>query len=257
MSIPKDIVASEPGLGPWNILTAWRGSISHGMFVPSSDPSSIDDKDIVAVCVPGFEYYYGLKEYGSRGTKEIKREEWDIVVYEFKKTISMLKQGNPNILSLLWSEPNHYLNRTPEGDLLIENRDLFVGKHVYHSFTGYAYSQLHKMTHLAFKGYMGEKRKQLVEKHGYDTKNAAHLIRLLRMGIEFLNEGELHVMRQDAQQPLEIKRGEWTLEQVKAEADRLFKRAEETYDRSTLPAKPDSEKVNALCVEIVGRRFGV
>jgi len=32
---------------------------------------------------------------------------------------------------------------------------------------------------------------------GYDSKNAAHLIRLLRMGIEFLTEGKMYVERAD------------------------------------------------------------
>ena len=57
----------------------------------------------------------------------------------------------------------------------------------------------------ACKGYMGEKRKRLVEKFGYDTKNASHLIRLLRMGMEFLVDGELHVEREDAKELLRIK----------------------------------------------------
>jgi DNA relaxase NicK len=46
-------------------------------------------------------------------------------------------------------------------------------------------------------GYMGKKRRELVVRVGYDAKNAAHLIRLLRMGIEFLTEGTLYVERAD------------------------------------------------------------
>jgi hypothetical protein len=111
------------------------------------------------------------------------------------------------------------------------------------------------MTHCAFEGYMGEKRKNLVKKFGFDTKNAAHLIRLLRMGIEFLVEGELYVQRKDAQQLLEIKRGEWTLEQVKTESDRLFKKAEEIYSTTTLPNHPDYDKVNDLCINIFTNYF--
>lgn len=34
--------------------------------------------------------------------------------------------------------------------------------------------------------------------HGYDIKHAAHLLRLYRMGIEILREGEVHVRRPDA-----------------------------------------------------------
>jgi len=42
---------------------------------------------------------------------------------------------------------------------------------------------------------MGKKRRELVMRVGYDSKNAAHLIRLLRMGIEFLTEGTMYVER--------------------------------------------------------------
>src|SRR5262245_43577799 len=102
-------------------------------------------------------------------------------------------------------------------------------------------------------GYMGARRRELVRKVGYDSKNAAHLIRLLRMGIEFLVEGELHIERPDAEQLLEIKRGEWSLDRVTVEADRLFKLAEEAYIRSSLPAKPDLSEAERLCAEIVMR----
>jgi hypothetical protein len=72
------------------------------------------------------------------------------------------------------------------------------------------------------------------------------------MGIEFLNEGTLYVDRShtDGPQLLEIKRGEWSLDRVKAEADRLFRRAEDAYDRCTLPSTPDMDKVNDLMVNI-------
>ncbi len=240
---------------PEAIIVGYRGSIAHGMYVPQSDPDSIDDKDIMAITIPDISYYYGLRNYGSRGTKEIVRNEWDIVVYELRKYISLLVKSNPNVLALLWMEETDYITITDEGKLLIDNRDMFVTKQAYHSFVGYAHGQAHRMTHMAFEGYMGEKRKQLVKKFGYDTKNAAHLIRLLRMGIEYLVEGELYVKRKDATQLLEIKRGEWTLKQVQKESDRLFALAEEAYIRSSLPGKPDMDKVNNLCIEICQSRF--
>jgi predicted nucleotidyltransferase len=251
MSVPKDLIRENKSIGEWNIIHTYRGSIAHGMYVPNSDPLSIDDKDTIAICVPPKEYYLGLKEFHSKGTQEIKRDEWDIVIYEMKKAIGLLLQGNPNILSLLWVEPKNYINITDAGKYLIENRKLFVGKHVYRAFTGYAYSQLHKMEHFVFEGYMGSKRKKIVETFGYDTKNAAHLIRLLRMGIEFLTDGELYVERHDASQLLDIKRGKWTLEQVKFESDRLFKLSEDAYVKSTLPPQPNYDEVNKLCINLV------
>lgn len=251
MSVPKDLIKDNEGIGKWNIIHGYRGSIAHGMYIPNTDPFSIDDKDTMGICVPPKEYYIGLKEFGSRGTKEIKRGEWDIVIYELKKAIKLLVMGNPNILSILWLSPQYYINITDAGQLLIDNRDLFVGKHVYQSFTGYAHGQLHRMEHYVFEGYMGTKRKQLVDTFGYDTKNASHLIRLLRMGIEFLNDGYLYVERPDAVQLLDIKKGKWSLEQVKEESDRLFKLTDEAYLHSKLPAKLDIEKINKLCINII------
>src|ERR1700759_2667177 len=104
---------------------------------------------------------------------------------------------------------------------------------------------------------MGGKRKALVMKVGYDSKNAAHLIRLLRMGVEFLVEGDLHVERADAENLLSIKRGEWPIEKVKEEAERLFKLAEEAYVRSSLPPKPDEKRAERLCLEIISRYHGL
>jgi uncharacterized protein len=251
MSVPPDLTAANPGIGQWAILHGYRGSIAHGMYVPQSNPDSIDDRDTMAFCVPPLDHYFGLAEYGSRGTQEIKRGEWDIVVYEARKAIRMLAAGNPNVLSMLWLPENMMISVSAAGRYLLDHRDLFVGRHVYQSFVGYAVAQMRKMEGGANLGYMGERRKALVERYGYDTKNAAHLIRLLRMGIEFVRDGEMNVHRHDAQELLAIKAGEWPLERVKAEAERLFQRAEEAYDRSTLPAKPDGEKVDALCVEVV------
>lgn len=256
MALPRDLVSEYPALGEWSILLGWRGSIAHGMYTPSDDPDSFDDKDVHGVCVPPRPYYLGLSEFGSRGTQEVKRDEWDVVTFEARKAIRLLAKGNPNILSLLWMPENMYLDVKPAGAMLLAERDLFLGRHVYFPFVGYATAQFQKMTRIPTKlAYMGEKRAQLVEKYGYDTKNASHLIRLLRMAIEWLRDGELHVHRHDAPELMAIKRGEWKLEQVKSEAARLRKLADDAYAKSDLPARPDPDAVNDLCVRVVERAW--
>lgn len=281
MTVPSSILDMDPGLSEWCILHGYRGSIAHGMWEPSSRPDSIDDKDTMAVCVPPIETYAGcgdfptidqghkgyFREYANQGTREIKEGEWDVVVYEVRKAIWLLMMGNPNMLSLLWLPQGQYLYpakdtdqsmRAVAGRALIQERDLFVGRHVYQSFTGYAKDQLYKMEHNSTQGYMGEKRKALVEKYGYDTKNAAHLVRLLRVLIEFLQDGFFRVDRGgvDATELLAIKHGEWTLVEVEDEATRLFRRAEDMNDRSTLPRRPDEKKIQELCVDIVTSVWG-
>lgn len=255
MSSLKELLNYHPDLMNRSILSGYRGSIAHGMYVPPKEPTSIDDKDLMYVVVPNIECYLGLRSYGSKGTKEIKKDEWDIVSYEARKFIDLLHKGNPNVLMMLWLEPNFYTNISEAGQLLIDNRNLFVGRHIYHQFTGYAHGQLHRMTHNAFQGHMGDKRRQLVEKFGFDTKNAAHLIRLLRMGIEFMKDGNLQVLRQDASQLLEIKKGEWPLTRIVDEANRLFASSEKSYIESSLPEKPNPEQINKLCVDVLKLAF--
>ena len=105
--------------------------------------------------------------------------------------------------------------------------------------------------HSHFSGYMGEKRKAMVRKYQYDVKNAAHLIRLLRMGAEFLETGRLQVFREgDADELKRIKRGAWTLEQVKVEAERLFSRVIQAREASALPAQPDAAAANQLLIQL-------
>lgn len=236
------------------IFLGYRGSIAHGMYIPNTDPNSIDDKDVMGVYIAPSSHYIGIHK--QRDVIEKWYKEWDCVYYEFLKIIHLLVKGNPNVLSLLWINDQYSIHKTPEWNSLLEIRDAFSSKNVYHSFVGYARGQLHRMTHMAFDGYMGDKRKKLVEKYGYDCKNASHLIRLLRMGIEFLTEGILYVERKnDATQLLEIKRGEWSLDDVKKEANRLFYLCEEAYIRSPLPSKPDSDLINDKCIEILRKKM--
>lgn len=231
------------------ILLGYRGSIAHNMYVPNSDPNSLDDIDLMGIFLFKPEEYVGI--FNKKETIEKFIDKYDMVFYEFRKFVRLLLKSNPNVLGMLWLKDNQYLFNTDIGRLLINNRDIFSSKLAYKSFTGYAYSQLKRMTHHSFEGYMGKKRKALVEKYSFDTKNASHCIRLLKMSVEFLSSGELNVFRHDAPMLLEIKRGEWSLEQVKNEAKRLFNLADEAYVRSKLPEKPDYRKANEIVMEVL------
>jgi hypothetical protein len=98
--------------------------------------------------------------------------------------------------------------------------------------------------------YMGEKRRRLVVRHGYDTKNAAHLVRLLDTCVEFFETGQLAVYREHSDHLKAIKRGEWTLDAVKAHAEQRFADAKRARDASTLPAAPDREAIDTLLVQL-------
>lgn len=111
------------------------------------------------------------------------------------------------------------------------------------------FRSLHKQY---FSGYMGAKRKALVKRVGYDAKNAAHLIRLMRMCVEFLVDGVLRVDRTgiDAPELKAIKAGEWGLVEVKAEAERLFAEAKGRRATCPLPSSPPDREIHELVASL-------
>lgn len=228
-------------------LLAQIGSHSHGTYIAPTD-GGIDDIDMMGLVIPPKEFYLGLENFEHYC---IWVDEYDLVFYDVKKFFRLLLKNNPNVMGLLWLEPHLYQMKTPVTDLLVMNRDIFSSKVAHQSFTGYAYSQLKKMENNACEGYMGDKRKKIVEKFGYDTKNAAHLIRLLRMGNEFLLDGKMNVMRKDADELISIKKGEMPLLEIKKLAEELFAESHRNFERSPLPEKPDYERASRLLVGII------
>jgi hypothetical protein len=251
--LPQSLIELHPNVWRNAALAGYRGSLAHGLHIPPEEEMGTDDVDVMALCVPDPSHYFGLKDFGSRGTVEIKQDEWDVVAYESRKFISLLARGNPNILGMVWLEPKYYLMTARAGEYLLSCRMAFSTQVAYHSFIGYAHAQLDAVEKNVYEGYMGQKRKGLLERFGYDVKHAAHCIRLLRMGIEFLADGVLRVDRStiDREELIAIKRGEWSLDAVKKEAWRGFELAREAVGRSTLPDKPDYKQINEICCEVV------
>jgi len=235
-----------------SIALCYRGSIAHGTFIPSNDPNSIDDMDILGIAIPPREWFFGLRQF-----EQFERKEgcWDILIYDFRKFIRLLTKSNPNVMQMLWTPEHHILKTSGAHGKLVANKHLFVHKGIYKSFCGYSYGQLHKMESMAYNGYMGEKRKQLVAKFGYDCKNAQHLIRLLRQGTEFLKTGELVVERPDRRELIDIKTGKWSIEKVKRTATDLFKEMEAAHAESKLPESPDHPAIDSLVQNILIQHF--
>ena len=295
------------------VYASYRGSIAHGMYVPPEDPASIDDIDLIGFAIGDRYHYLGLREWGSRGTKEAKIGHYDCVWYELTKAVRLLLAGNPNILATLWVRESERIFVEDVVRPLFDARSLFVGKHVYASFAGYASAQLLKMESRdpaelreylgvtyemkkrgihptdqvlpadlgdyidcskygdealrhkyasfikkdANLGFLGDKRKKLVVEHGFDCKNAAHCIRLLKMAQEFLLTGGMTVYRvEDAQELLDIKNGKWALSDVKTYAEQLFAAVKDARDRSTLPDGPQRDKIEEILVAAIQEGLG-
>ncbi|RJQ15282.1 MAG: hypothetical protein C4560_10550 [Nitrospiraceae bacterium] len=247
--LPDDLEKAHlPAWARFGILEGYRGSHGHGTYIPSTDLNSVDDIDIFRVVVQPKEYYLGLGSYlKTQEHFEAFIGQYDVLVYDIRKFIHLLSKGNPNVHIFLWLRPEDYFNITEAGRYLLYNRAEFLSQKVIQSFGGYAVSQLRRMTHLEYKGYMGEKRKALVNQYGYDCKNAAHCIRLLATAIDLLNTGKLVVYREkDRATLVEIKTGRWSLERVKQYADELMMEFESLAPLSNLPLSVDQKRLEDI-----------
>lgn len=232
------------------LLASYRGSVSHNTFIPPEDPNSSDDLDLLGVHLFSANVYLGLEK--PKEVYESFVDEYDVVSYEFKKMIGMLLKANPNVMSILYLNKDHYLYKNFYGRALLVNRDLFVSTKIYKTFYKYAESELLRLNKNSFNGYMGKKRKRLVEEYGFDCKHASHCIRLLRMGYEFIQTGKLQVYRdKDAQELIDIKTGKWTLEEVKEAAKELFYKADKAFIVCDMPTEPRTKEVLKLVEDIM------
>lgn len=223
------------------------GSHAHGTTIPPTDPHGTDDVDLMTIVVPPPALLLGIDTWehatGWQGHH-------DVVVYSLQKLLRLLAKSNPNVLMLLHMPADCVMEASPVWDRLVEARDVFLTKEAWPAFSGYAFSQLQKMEGSAFQGYMGEKRKRLVQTFGYDTKNAAHLLRLLRMACDLFETGTLVVRRPDAEELRAVKRGERTLDSIRSEAATLFERGVAAMRRSSLPACVDRGAVGRLSADL-------
>lgn len=222
-------------LGDALVLLGRRGSDAHGTRLPD-EAGRVADHDLVGICVPPAEYYLGLSRW--EGTEAI-RGHWDVVLYELKKFVRMLIAQNPNALELLWLDPEDYLDVGPVGRTLVDNRLLFRSRSLaMATFTGFARSQL-----AAWR----EGHSELL-----DRKRAAHLVRLLHAGREYLLTGELTVRRTgDRALLLAIKAGEWPLENVRRHAVEVLATYPDAFSASVLPETIDHHAVNRLLTDIL------
>lgn len=108
------------------------GSVAYGTNTPESD------LDIRGVFMLPEDSYKSLLHYSD----QVNDKTNDITFYELKKFLRLASDCNPNIIELLWTPEDCIVYKHPMAKALFENRDLFISKKAYHTFSGYAYSQI-------------------------------------------------------------------------------------------------------------------
>jgi hypothetical protein len=145
------------------------------------------------------------------------------------------------------------LHVTRVGQMLRDNRKLFLHQGICDRFKGYAYAQVHKMQ--SKDPEPGSNRERLRERFGFDVKFAYHTVRLLNEAEQLLLEGDLDLQR-NREQLKSIRRGEWTEAQVLDYFEKKRVDLETARTRSSLPAAPDEAAIRDLLLRCLETHYG-
>jgi len=229
---------------PNTVLLTYAGSIAYGTQKENSDIN------IQGVCVPSKHTMFGLINFEQcEFEKEVHGFEG--VVYNIKKFFQLAIDGNPSILETMFVEPGHILFKNAIGESILSIRKEFLSTRCYHFPTyGYVFSQPRRLRSRRLRKTSFWKE---VGKFGYSLDDAYHLVRLSKMSIQVLTEGNLSVFRPERRLLLAIRGGEYTLDQMDSMVEDLEYTRKLSYVESRLRNKCDFEKLNNILVSILER----
>ncbi len=131
------------------ILFCTSGSHAYGLNTEASD------RDYKGICIAPRRFYVSLDEFEQKdkgwdeesdpNSKFPQLDESDTVVYEVRRYLRLLLSQNPNILEMLWQEPQDYIFISPLGQILVDNRHRLISRKIAGTFVQYARAQIKKM----------------------------------------------------------------------------------------------------------------
>lgn len=177
--------------------------------------------------------------------------EYDLQIYNIVKYFQLCMENNPNMIDSLFVPQRCVLYSSKIANMVRKNRRTFLNRKSFYTFKGYSFNQLKKMKTKKAEG----KRKEIVEKYGYDTKFATHLVRLLNEVEQVMIEGDLDLQR-NREQLKSVRDGEWTLDQLESYFEFKERSLEDLYTKSNLPHSPDEKRIKQLLLNCLEEYYG-
>lgn len=218
------------------ILRGLVGSTAYGTNLESQD------RDEMGVFIEPPEYIIGLssmEHYISRDQPDGVRSQpgdLDLTLYSLRKYVRLAARGNPTVVELLWLPK--YEHETLWGNQLRNMRQEFISKESGERFLGYLISQKKRLTGELARNVS---RPELVAAHGYDTKFAAHALRLGYEGCELLRHSRLSMPMQPMERNILL-----FIRQGKIKFDEALSLIEEIEKELTMLVEKETRTVNTL-----------
>lgn len=238
------------------------GSRATGTHTPESD------HDLTGIYLETDQQLYGFEEpvthvYRIHGDGETERfddkagiainratsSDTEITVHPLRKYLRSAAGGNSSIVTLLFTADDQVHRGSPALDLLREHRSMFLTRKLAFRHAGYARAQRRA---LLGQGNQRTHRSDLIEAHGYDTKYAGHLVRLVRQGHHLVTTGQypLPLADEDREHVMRVRRGQESLEDVIDFSLALERKIELLAESCDLPETCDWEELGRLSKQL-------
>ena len=227
------------------ILRAVVGSTVHGTSVAQQD-----DRDEMAIAIEPINYVVGLSHWETtveRTQPEGVRSgpgDLDLVIHSLRKYCRLAAKGNPTMLLPLFVPEWAIIEATPLGRELIYRRAMFLSRECTKAFLGYMIAQKNRLE--GTRGGRHGSRPELIEKYGFDTKYAGHVIRLGYQGLELATTAHLSLpmQKEHCDDVVSIRTGGWTLDRVLNRAGELERDLRDSIDAGVLPKAPLTDEID-------------
>lgn len=144
-----DFLRTNPHLGKRIIFLTLGGSYAYGTNVETSDV------DIRGCAANSPSDILGLSSF-----EQVVHKATDTTVYAFNKLIPLLLNCNPNTIEMLGCKPEHYFYLSDLGEMMIENRHIFLSQRAVSSFGGYANQQLRRLENAIARDALPQARRE-------------------------------------------------------------------------------------------------
>ena len=156
-----DFINKNEHLGKHVILLGLAGSYAYGTNIDGSDI------DIRGITLNQKSDLIGLTQF-----EQYVDDNTDTVIYSFNKMVNLLLSCNPNTIELLGLAPENYLYLNDIGQMVLDNKRIFLSKRAIQSFGGYADAQLRRLQNALARDTFPQSEK---EQHIFNSvKNTIH-----------------------------------------------------------------------------------
>lgn len=227
------------------ILQTTVGSTLHGTSVNDG----LEDLDLMSIVVESQRNFCGLepRDVWIERTKPegVRSEAGDVdhTFFGLRKYVKLVLKQNPTVMLPLFVPAMQLREVNRYGVQLRELKEAMVCRKVGKAYIGYMVQQTARM--LGTAGQKNVTRPELIEKYGFDTKYAGHIIRLGFQGLELLETGHVTLPMPPVERDmvLRIRTGIIPLHDIQRHSAELIAQLEQAMKKSKLREEPDYKAV--------------